>query len=38
MQWDHEGLHLGGYVINKQIFPILLVIIGAVLVITQLLR
>lgn len=38
MQWDEEGLHIGGYVINKKIFPILLVILGIVALVSSMLK
>ncbi len=34
MQWDEEGLHLGGYIINKKIFPILFVVAGVILLVS----
>ncbi len=33
MKWDEEGLHIGGYVINKKVFPLLLIILGIVLLV-----
>ncbi len=38
MQSDDEGLRLGGYIINKKIFPILLVILGIILLVSGLLK
>ncbi len=31
MEWDHEGLRVGGYIINKKLFPLVLIAIGIVL-------
>jgi len=33
MQWGEEGLHIGGYVINKNLFPVLLILTGIIILI-----
>ncbi len=38
MQWDHEGLHVGGYIINKNLFPLILIIIGIILIISGVMK